>query len=76
MKHRGTARKRILTLSADAALPAAGDVMAGDGAIGEVLASYGTKAFALVRLDRLEVNTGVVSVTQIPVALVRPAWLD
>src|SRR6201996_1888793 len=27
MKHRGTARKRILTLSADAALPAASDVM-------------------------------------------------
>ena len=76
MKHRGTARKRILTVSADAALPASGDVMAGDGAIGEVVAAYGAKAFALVRLDRLEANTGALAVAQIPVALTRPAWLD
>ena len=37
MKHRGTARKRILTLSADVALPGSGDVMAGDSAIGELV---------------------------------------
>ena len=76
MKHRGTARKRILTVSADAALPASGDVMAGDGAIGEIAAAYGNKAFALVRLDRLEANTGALAVAQIPVALTRPAWLE
>jgi folate-binding protein YgfZ len=76
MKHRGTARKRILTLSADAALPANGDVMAGDNAVGEIVAAYGAKAFALVRLDRLETNSGELQVAQIPVALTKPAWLD
>jgi folate-binding protein YgfZ len=76
MKHRGTARKRILTVSADTALPDGGDVMAGDTAIGELMAAYGTKAFALVRLDRLETNTDALSVAQISVALTKPAWLD
>ncbi len=76
MKHRGTARKRLLTVSADAALPTAGDIMAGDSAIGELVASYGSKGFALVRLDRLEASTGKIEVAQIPVALTKPAWLD
>ena len=76
MKHRGTARKRILTVSADAALPASGDVMAGDTAIGEVVCTYGAKAFALVRLDRLEAHTGQLAVEKIPVALTKPKWLE
>jgi folate-binding protein YgfZ len=75
MKHRGTARKRLLTVSADVALPAEGEVMAGDVAIGELLAAYGSKGFALVRLDRLEANTDTLTVAQIPVALTKPAWL-
>ena len=76
MKHRGTARKRILALSADTALPAEGDVMAGDSAIGEIIAAYGTKAFALVRLDRLEATSAELQVAQLPVTLTKPAWLD
>jgi folate-binding protein YgfZ len=50
MKHRGTDRKRILTVSADMALPPAGTpVMAGGNAIGELVSVYGSKAFALTR---------------------------
>jgi folate-binding protein YgfZ len=75
MKHRGTARKRLLTVSADVALPADGEVMAGDVAIGELVAAYGSKGFALVRLDRLEANTDKLTIAQIPVALTKPAWL-
>lgn len=76
MKHRGTARKRILTVSADAALPGSGDVTGTDGSVGEMLAAYGSKGFALVRLDRLESGTASLTVEKIPVALTRSKWLD
>jgi folate-binding protein YgfZ len=76
MKHRGTARKRLVTVSADTALPPSGELMAESGVLGEVVAAYGSKAFALVRLDRLEGSTGKFQVAQIPVALTKPAWLD
>ena len=76
MKHRGTARKRILTLNAAAALPGHGDVMAGGTTIGEIISVYGTKAFVLVRLDRLETEHDLPTVENIPVALIRPKWLD
>jgi folate-binding protein YgfZ len=76
MKHRGTARKRLLTVSANNALPAGGEVMSESGPIGELVAAYGATAFALVRLDRLEAARGKITVENIPVALTRPAWLD
>ena len=77
MKHRGTDRKRILTVSADAALPAAGaEVKAGATAVGELVSVYGSKAFALMRLDRLETSQKNLTVEEIPVALTRPGWLD
>jgi tRNA-modifying protein YgfZ len=75
MKHRGTARKRILMLNAGQALPAAGEVMAGETAVGELIAVYGAKGFALMRLDRLE-DRKPLTVDKIPVALTRPEWLD
>jgi len=37
---------------------------------------YGSKAFALMRLDRLETNQKNLTVEEIPVALTRPGWLD
>lgn len=76
MKHRGTARKRLVTVSADTALPSGGEVMAESGVVGEVVAAYGSKAFALVRLDRLEGSAGKFQVAQIPVTLTKPTWLD
>jgi folate-binding protein YgfZ len=76
MKHRGTDRKRILVVSADTALPPPGaDITSGESVLGELLSVYGAKGFALVRLDRIkEAKTHTVG--QIPVALIRPKWLD
>ena len=77
MKHRGTDRKRILTVSADAALPQAGsEVKSGETVLGELVSVYGSKAFALVRLDRLDTAKDQRMVDKIPVALTRPKWLD
>lgn len=77
MKHRATARKRILTAATDGVLPEPGTVLkAGAAEIGEILSTYGSTGFALVRLDRLEENSGPVTAGEIPVALTKPAWLD
>ena len=76
MKHRATARKRILTVTADAPLPAAGAaIRRGDAEIGELLSNHGRRGFALVRLDRLEETQGETRAGEIVVALKRPAWL-
>jgi folate-binding protein YgfZ len=75
MKHRATSRKRLLTVTADAPLPAAGPIAKGGAEIGELVSTYGQTAFALIRLDRLEETSGDVTAAQIPVALHKPAWL-
>ena len=77
MKHRATARKRILTVAVDAALPPTGTaLLRGGSEIGEIIAGYGGKGFALVRLDRLDETEGDVTAGEIVVALTRPAWLQ
>lgn len=54
MKHRATARRRILPVAANALLPALGTPVTLNGAeIGELRAAHGTRGLALVRLDRL-----------------------
>ena len=54
MKHRATARRRMLPVSADAALPAIGTpLIIGSTEVGELKGSLGTHGIALVRLDRL-----------------------
>jgi folate-binding protein YgfZ len=75
MKHRATTRKRILTVTADADLPAAGALTRGGAEIGELLSTYGHTAFALVRMDRLDETSGDIRAAEIPVALHRPSWL-
>jgi folate-binding protein YgfZ len=76
MKHRGTARKRLLTVSADAALPPPGsEVRDSSGVLGEIVSTYGAQGFALIRLDRLEQSQGALSADTIAVRLTRPAWL-
>jgi len=76
MKHRATARKRILPMTADAPVPAPGTaVMRGGTEIGELVSSYGPRGFALVRLDRLDETQGEIRAGEILVALKRPAWL-
>ena len=76
MKHRATSRKRILTVRAEAPLPASGAVTRGGTEIGELISTHGNTAFALIRLDRLEDAQGDVTAAQIPVALHKPAWLE
>lgn len=75
MKHRATARKRILAVTAQTDLPQTGTLARGGNEIGEILSSYGPRAFALVRLDRLEEAQGGITAGEIPVELSRPKWL-
>jgi len=54
MRHRGTARRRIVALAAQAALPQPGaDIVAGDRSVGRLGSSADGHAIGLVRLDRL-----------------------
>lgn len=53
MQHRGTARKRVVPVIADSALPDTGaDVVAGTATIGTLGSVAGEKGLALLRLDR------------------------
>ena len=79
MKHRGTARKRLLSIATEdgSALPAHdASVTANGTAIGEIVSVYGNRGFALVRLDRLdEAGTAPLAVGAQAVTITRPAWL-
>ncbi|HET7335005.1 MAG TPA: hypothetical protein VFI93_07795 [Rhizomicrobium sp.] len=77
MKHRGTARKRLLLVQSDAALPDAGTNLTTDGkAIGEILSVHGATGFALVRLDRLaEAGDAPIMAGETTVSVIKPAWL-
>ena len=77
MKHRGTARKRILGVRADTALPPVGVKIMRDGAeIGEIISTYGREGFALMRLDRLGETKASLTADNLPVTITRPQWLD
>ena len=55
MEHRGTARKRIVPVEGEAALPASGAAVEADGVpIGTLGSISGTSGLALIRLDRAE----------------------
>jgi hypothetical protein len=54
MQHRGTARTRVLAVSAEAPLPAGGAEILADGfAVGRLGSVAGTRGIALARLDRV-----------------------
>ena len=77
MKHRGTARKRILGLKAENPLPAPGTrVMSGATEIGEILSIYGLAGFALMRLDRLDEAKAPLTADNMPVETFKPDWLS
>ena len=77
MKHRGTARKRILGVKSDQPLPLPGTaVMSGATEIGEILSVYGSAGFALMRLDRLDEVKAPLSADNIPVTTFKPQWLE
>jgi folate-binding protein YgfZ len=79
MKHRGTARKRLLSVStvSGAALPAHGEKLMGDGQeIGLLQSVYGARGFALVRLDRLQdVGEAAIAIAETAVQIAKPDWL-
>jgi hypothetical protein len=75
MKHRATTRKRPLLVTAAADLPAPGAALTqGGNDIGEMIASYGRRGFASVRLDRLADGAAALA-GDVPVTLIRPEWL-
>ena len=77
MKHRGTARKRLLALAAPDGTPLVRDtpVTANGQEIGAVASVYGARGFAIIRLDRLAASTGPTQAGGAPVNVMKPAWL-
>jgi tRNA-modifying protein YgfZ len=79
MKHRGTARKRLLSVTASdgASLPPNDTSVTADGReLGTLTNGYGSRGFALIRLDRLdEAGSAPVNAGGVPVKLTRPSWL-
>ncbi|WP_068318362.1 YgfZ/GcvT domain-containing protein [Polycladidibacter hongkongensis] len=78
MKHRGTARRRLVCASASAPLPDAGtDIVASEKAVGVMGSSHNGVAVALVRLDRVStaLAAGTALTTNgIPIALHVPTY--
>jgi len=77
MKHRGTARKRLLlATTAGAPLPLDGSVTADDHEIGTITSVYGQRGFALIRLDRLtEFSGAALDVNGMRITVSKQDWL-
>lgn len=78
MKHRGTDRKRLITIvtTDGSPLPAKDSaISAGAIELGSITATYGARGFALIRLDRLAEAKDPVTVDGISVELIRQSWL-
>ena len=78
MKHRGTARRRVVTVSAEGALPTSGTEMTADGKpVGALGTVCGNRALAIVRIDRIAdafaSGTPLLAET-VPVTVALPAW--
>ncbi|HWA30655.1 MAG TPA: hypothetical protein VG867_06140 [Rhizomicrobium sp.] len=79
MKHRGTARKRILPVETTdkSALTAGAELHANGHVIGEVVSAYDSRGFALVRLDRLEdAGDAPVDIAGRMARVTKPDWLS
>lgn len=78
MQHRGTARRRVAHVTAEAALPAAGtDITANGKPVGTLGSISGTQALAIVRIDRVgdAIAGGVTLLAgDVPVTIELPAW--
>jgi folate-binding protein YgfZ len=78
MQHRGTARRRVATVTAETALPAAGtEITAGGKPVGTLGSVSGAAGLAIVRIDRVgdAVSHDVPLLAgEIPVTIVLPAW--
>jgi tRNA-modifying protein YgfZ len=78
MEHRGTARKRIVPVEGDAALPESGTSVEADGMpIGTLGSVSGASGLALIRLDRAEAATAAgkpMTAGAVKLALRRPSF--
>lgn len=78
MQHRGTARRRVAQVTAQAPLPATGtDITAGGKPVGTLGSVFGNQALAIVRIDRVgdAVASGVPLLAgDVPVTITLPAW--
>ncbi|MDQ0391683.1 CAF17-like 4Fe-4S cluster assembly/insertion protein YgfZ [Labrys monachus] len=78
MQHRGTARTRIVPVSASDVLPPAGtEVRIADKVAGTLGSSSGRRGLAMLRLDRVQdgLDAGAVPTAgHVALALVRPRW--
>ena len=79
-KHKSTLRKRILPVQLDGALPDPGSsIRAGDSEIGTLLSGQGTRALALIRLDRWQAaleRGAEISSEGLPAIIQVPPWLS
>jgi folate-binding Fe-S cluster repair protein YgfZ len=79
MKHRGTARKRLLPVATDdgSDLPGGDISVTVDGrALGEIVSRNGARGFALIRLDKLDEAGGAsLQAGEKGVRLAKPVWL-
>jgi hypothetical protein len=75
MKHRGTARKRLLVIATKDGTPLPDDasVTANGLEIGTLTGAYGPRGFALIRLDRLN---GPLEAGGVPLNVTKPDWLS
>lgn len=77
MQHRGTARSRMLPLSCDGAPPAKDTAIAsGETQIGTMLSSQGSRAMALIRLDRLAEAKAPLLSAGVGVHVHKPEWMS
>lgn len=77
MQHRGTARRRLMLVSAATPLMANADIMAGEKSVGQILSIADANGLALVRIDRLAnaaAKDAALTVEGVPVALEIPSW--
>jgi tRNA-modifying protein YgfZ len=76
MKHRGTARKRLLLVEFESDGVPGSAIRAAGKEIADVVSEYGQRGFAQVRLDRLEEAAGAeLSAGDRRVKLIKPSWL-
>ena len=77
MKHRGTARKRLLVVDAPREIASGVELRAGGHSIGEIVSVHGGRGFALVRLDRLEeAASAAIEADGVRVTVTKQAWLS
>lgn len=78
MQHRGTARRRVMLVTAGATLPASGtDIIANDRPIGTLGGTDGRNGLAIARIDRVKdaLDAGhPILAGDVPVTLSIPAW--